>query len=207
MHNFSSHPHPLIPAVDVSLSTDDRELAYKRTQDAVSKLNAIRIKAELPPEMFSAIMELHLTTITEVSVEKRIAEYARRDEQARLDLEARTQRLPLKIVSGAKITRGLKVPVIARPQWAAYLIDCIEIEGIPSHWNVHGIKVGNAFQDMQHQELPYSGDLFRKGGPMGDIKLETLQIAMDFSMIVEYVGPDPDGAVFEATAIGKALRP
>lgn len=39
----------------------------------------------------------------------------------------------------------------------------------------------------------------------GDIS-EEMQTAMDFKFVVEYVGPEVDGEVFEATVVGTAAE-
>lgn len=49
---------------------------------------------------------------------------------------------------------------------------------------------------------PAPGTEFGPGGLLEHMKLETLQTAMDFTIVVEYVGPEANGEVFEATVVG-----
>ena len=70
---------------------------------------------------------------------------------------------------------------------------------------VHDIKVGNRSQ-FASKRGPAAGTEFGPGGICEHLRLKTCQTAMDLSIIVEYVGPEADGEVFEATLVGTATE-
>jgi hypothetical protein len=105
------------------------------------------------------------------------------------------------MMSSDRIKPGQVFSVFGRPQLCAYRVKEIEIDGDPSRWRVHDIKVGNRPQGQQAFRHPIPGERFRKGGIMSDLRLEACQTTMDFVMEVEYVGPLAEGEVFEATLV------
>ena len=128
----------------------------------------------------------------EVAVEKELA-----------DLEARMGRFPMTMNSHdgncpLRIKPGKTTQVLERMQWTSYRVEEIEISGDPSRWLVHSIKVGNREQSPRMFVPPAPGVRFRKGGIMSELRLDVCQSAMDFVLIVEYVGPLTEGEVFEA---------
>ena len=50
------------------------------------------------------------------------------------------------------------------------------------------------------------GRLFTPGGTCYRFVTETIQTAMDFTMLLHYVGSDPEGEIFEAVAMGSMAR-
>jgi len=89
---------------------------------------------------------------------------------------------------------------VAHPQSLAYKIDSIQITGTPKHWRVHDLTIGGRSQTIHAGTL--AGDAFREDGILRDLRLDTVQTAMDVAMIVEYVGPNPEGEPFEAVTVG-----
>lgn len=71
--------------------------------------------------------------------------------------------------------------------------------GSGQDWLIHDVKVGNCSQLVVAGSIP--GDKFF----YQDMKLETIQTAMDFSLVVEYRGSDPEGRVFKATVWGRSV--
>src|SRR5207244_3446922 len=99
---------------------------------------------------------------------------------------------------------GKACVVLVRPQYAAFRPEDFTIHGDRSRWMVHDIKVGNRSQFAAFR-APAPGTDFGPGGILEKMRLETVQTAMNFEICVEYIGPDPDGEVFEATVIGTCL--
>ena len=65
---------------------------------------------------------------------------------------------------------------------------------------VNDIKIGNKSQLAQSGDVP--GACFAAGSPGTEVSFDTLQIAMDFVMIVTYVGKKKDGAPFHCSVMG-----
>lgn len=53
---------------------------------------------------------------------------------------------------------------------------------------------------------PIDGREFTPGGACNRLVLETIQTAMDFDLVVEYVGPEADGEVFEMLTVGTCIQ-
>lgn len=180
------------------LDDDTRAAVLRRTADTMRELNKIRIALELPPAAIAQILEIYASSTREVVFQR---------EQAALAM--RSQRVPMKMTSQDRDYRPLRIrpgviaKVTERPQWCAYRVEEIEIDGDPSRWRVHDIQVGSRPQSASTLR-PIPGERFCKGGIMSELRLETCQTAMDFSLTVEYVGPLPEGEVFEATIVGTA---
>jgi hypothetical protein len=199
MHPFMSPVSP-IACNDANISDEMREKALKRTTDVLQKLNEIRRKLEMPAEQLPIVIETYNKVVAAL-----IAEVAREE------LAKRTKRLPFAMQSETrdcqpmKIARGKPVQVIGRPQMLAFRPEDIAIHGDRARWLVHDILVGGRSQFVQSRG-PTPGTEFGPGGILEHLRLETLQIAMDFKLVVEYVGPEPDGEVFEATIVGTVVE-
>lgn len=183
------------------LDDSTRKAAFQRTEDVLRVCDQIRRDLALPTELLGRILDVYIASAREVASEK---------EQA--DLAARTLRAPMVMSSHDEFHRpfyikpGQCAEVIARPQWLTYRVEEIEIHGDPSHWRVHDIKIGNRAQSPRSFHVPIPGELFRKDGIMSELRLEACHIAMYFVLKVEYVGPLTEGAIFEATLVGTAVR-
>jgi hypothetical protein len=203
---------PSLPGV-ASSGLDDatRKIALGRTLDTLRELEKIRKLLELPVELLPQILEVYASSSREAVLEKeRIARAERSDRlpatmtSASGDcrwLSAGGERLCAP--ASGKLTRGMVVEVVIRPQRYAYRVEEIEINGDPSRWIVRDIKVGKVSQTMNAGKIP--GERFRKGGIMSELRLTTCLTAMDFVLDVEYVGPLPEGEVFSATLVGTAV--
>lgn len=178
-----------------------REAAFQRTAAVLRECDQIRRNLELPSELLGRVLDVYISSAREVALEKEHADFA-----------ARTLRAPMIMSSHDDAFRPLHIKpsrcaeVTARPQWLLYRVEEIEISGDPSHWRVHNIKVGNVSQSPHSFHVPIPGERFCKGGIMSELRLETCQIAMHFVLTVEYVGPLAEGAIFEATLVGTAVR-
>lgn len=192
--------NPLHPPTVTKITDDVRERAKKATIAKLRELDEIRKHLEIPVEQLPMVREIY---------EQQAVLYALED--ARTTAEARRCRVPLTIMSKDDLWRPLKVPpgktaiVVARPQWQAFRVEDVEIHGDRSRWKVHDIKVGTRSQFVNH-EAPASGTAFGPGGVLAKLRLETCQIGMHISMVIEYVGPEPDGETFEATFSGLAIE-
>lgn len=199
MHPFMN---PIVPATNIAdISEEMRDKALKRTADILRKIDEVRRTAELAPEQLPIVVDIYGKVVTAL-----IAEAAREE------MAQRTQRLPMTMRSEDKVGQPMKIKpgkgsdgqhhrVVARPQVVAYRAEDIAIHGDRSRWVVHDIIVGNRSQ-FAAKRGPAAGSEFGPGGILEHMKLETLQTAMDFTLVVEYVGPEVDGEVFEATVVG-----
>lgn len=195
---------PIFPMTMSTLTspdlTDDlREKALSRTHDTLKKLDEIRRKIEMPADQLPLVVEIYTHNAGALLIEKQ-----------REEMAARTKRLPLPIRSEDTERQPMKIPpgkfaqVVSRPQWIAFRIEDISIHGDRTRWIVDDIRIGNRSQLQRSGEIP--GAEFGPGGVCATLRLETCQTAMDFVLVVRYVGPEPDGEVFEATAVGIAFE-
>lgn len=190
--------NPLHPPTIQKITDEVRERAKKATIAKLRELDEIRKHLELPVEQLPMVREIY---------DQQAVFYALED--ARATAEARMCRVPLTITSKNDLYQPIKVPpgrtaiVTTRPQWQAFRVEDIEIHGDRSRWKIHEIKVGNRSQLVNH-DVPASGTAFGPGGVLEKLRLETCQVGMDLSLMVEYVGPEPEGEVFEATLAGLA---
>lgn len=196
---FPGSPDYHSPSIPSIPDEDTRQVVLKRTAEVLRKLDEIRRLLKMPPGMFSYVLEIYAASAREAVLEKERAESAKN-----------VRRTPMKLMSSdreyrpLRITPGKVFSVIGRPQHLTYRVEEIEIDGDPTRWRVHNIKVGNMSQGAQPFMHPIPGERFRKGGIMSDLRLEPCQTAMEFVMEVEYVGPLDEGEVFEATLVGTA---
>jgi hypothetical protein len=192
-----------------------REIAFKRTEHLLRELDKIRRTLEWPPESIAQVIEVYTSSARAVALEATHAAF--KAEQAAKNA-ACMPRLPMQMRSLGTDRRPVCIrpgeiyEVVVRPQGGAYRVEEIEIDGDPSRWRVHEIKVGNESQledrwvdSSKRSHSPIPGERFRKGGIMSDLRLRTCQTAMDFVLFVEYVGPVADGEVFEATLVGTSV--
>jgi hypothetical protein len=180
------------------LDEETRKAALQRTRETLKGLVEISRDLDLPATSLPQVMEIYAASARDVVIESE-----------RADAAARSLRLPMEVRSLGSDYRPLCVrpgevyEVIARPQWIAYQVEDIEIDGDPARWRVHDIKVGFQSQ-VAGTVTPIPGERFRKGGIMSELRLATCQTAMNFVLAVEYVGPLAEGEVFEATLVGLA---
>jgi hypothetical protein len=80
-------------------------------------------------------------------------------------------------------------------------VEEIEILSEPDCWMIADVQVG-ARSQFPHAGPPLPGRLFKPGGTCHHFVTETLQTAMDFTLLVHYVGPEAEGSIFEAVAMG-----
>lgn len=197
MFGLALPPSPYAPVV-LALDDEMRAAALRRTQDTLRELVRICRDLDLPATALPQVVEIYAASAREVVVEKERAEAAARSH--RLPMEMRSLGNDLRPV---RIRPGEVYGVTVRPQWLAYRVEEIEIDGDSSRWRVHGIRVGNQSQ-LAGVVAPIPGERFRKGGIMSELRLDTCQTAMDFTLEVEYVGSLAEGEVFEATLVGLA---
>ena len=115
-------------------------------------------------------------------------------------------RSPLRLVSEQKIKRtdpitGKPTAVHARPYTLAMRVEEIEILSSPDDWIIADVQVGTHSQFPQAGP-PLPGRLFTPGGTCHHFVTEAVQTGMDFRLLVHYVGPDNEGSIFEAIAMG-----
>ena len=112
-----------------------------------------------------------------------------------------TERLPLKIM------KGVAVPVTARVQDRAFRPERVIIAASgtkhgSADWLVNDIKVANQSQFCQAGDI--LGDMFSATAIDAFVSFDIVQVSMDFTMIVTYIGENPEGAYFNAAVLGSA---
>lgn len=196
MHPFMSPMHPSVTHNIIDVPEEMREKALQRTAAVLRKIDEVRRNLELPVEQLPIVIETYGKVVSALIAE------AAREEMAK-----RTSRMPMTMQSESrdyqpmKIARGKQVEVIIRPQTLAFRPEDIAIHGDRSRWVVHDIVVGTRSQ-FANKRGPAPGAEFGPGGILEHLRLETVQTAMDFKLVVEYVGPEADGEIFEATVVG-----
>lgn len=110
------------------------------------------------------------------------------------------ERVILPMSSGFNVKPGETALITARPQTTPLRVERIIIGVNPEHWIVNDIKVGRHSQLADGGELP--GAAFAEHAVGAEVRLDVLPTSANFSMLVTYVGPNPDGAAFCCTAIG-----
>ena len=195
------HPFMSPSTINVANVSDElRDKALQHTATMLRKIDEVRRQLELPVEQLPVVIETYGKVVLALIAE-----------EERKKLAERTSRLPMTMRSEnrdrepMKILPTQKVDVIVRPQ-TVFRAENLAIHGDPSRWVVHDIKVGNQSQ-FAAKHGPARGTEFGVGGILLEqMKLETCQTAMDFVIVVEYVGPVPEGEIFEATIVGKAIN-
>ena len=189
---------PIVPnIVDIPVEVRDRALKY--TAEVLRKIDEVRKQLEMPVDQLPIVIETYGNVVLALIAE-----------EERKKLAARTLRLPLTMRSENRDCQPLKIKpgdlfdVIIRPQTLAFRPEDLAIHGDQSRWVVHDIKIGNRSQFMAKRG-PAPGTEFGPGGILEHLRLETCQTAMDLVIVVEYVGPEPDGEIFEGTIVGLAV--
>lgn len=118
--------------------------------------------------------------------------------------DQRTIRQPLPLNSQGACLPGQRVEIVARPQSIAMRPERIVISQNAADFLIHDIRVGNRSQLAQEGVLP--GDVFAAEAVDTFVAFETIQTAMDFTIIVEYVGTNPEGEVFNAVVFGVSVE-
>jgi hypothetical protein len=204
MNSHFMSPAPGTHNID-DISEEMREKALKRTATMLQKFEELRRAAGLPVDQLPIVIDTYSK-----------AALALIAEAEREDVERRTRRVPLTIrserqeghkVHPVKIKTGEKGSITTRPQVLSFRPEDFSIHGDPSRWLVHDILCGNRSQFAKSPQNGVPGTKFGPSGMLASMRLDTLQTAMDLVLVVEYIGPDPEGEVFEGTFIGTALEP
>jgi len=185
---------PLAPDV---FGEDVKKNALQKTADLLRDLDKIRRAQELPPESLGLILDLYASSTRDAIAEKQHANI--KDDRIPMtmtSIDGNDRPIPVK---PGKITQ-----VTERPLNYKYRVEEIEINGDPSRWLVHDIQVGHMSQ-FANAPRPVPGEQFRKGGIMSGLRLTACETMMDFTLIVEYIGPFSEGEVFSATIVGTAV--
>jgi len=114
----------------------------------------------------------------------------------------RADRITLPMSSGVAIFPNTSAQITSRPQAVAFRPERIIIGGTPGSWIVNDVKVGNRSQFAQSGDVP--GEMFAATTIDGFVSMETVQTAMDFVMVVTFVGDNQDGAQFVCGVLGTA---
>ena len=114
----------------------------------------------------------------------------------------RADRITLPMSSGVAIFPNTSAQITSRPQAVAFRPERIIIGGTPSSWIVNDVKVGNRSQFAQSGDVP--GEMFAATTIDGFVSMETVQTAMDFVMVVTFIGDNQEGAQFVCGVLGTA---
>lgn len=104
---------------------------------------------------------------------------------------AAQQRVILPLSTELRLQFGQTAQITTHPQWHGLQI--FKISCAPG-FMIHDIKIGNRSQFEQAGSIR-SEDLHDR-----ELLLDPLHSLMEIVLIVEYVGPDPEGAAFRASA-------
>lgn len=119
----------------------------------------------------------------------------------------RADRVILPMSSGVNILPNTSAQITSRPQDVAFrpervIIGAAGTSGGAADWIVNDIKVGNKSQFSQSGDVP--GDMFASTTIDSFVSFATVQTAMDFVMLVTYVGANESGAPFYCSVLGTA---
>jgi hypothetical protein len=114
----------------------------------------------------------------------------------------RSDRITLPMSSGVNIFPNTSAQITSRPQAMAFRPERIIIGGQPSNWIVNDVKVGNRSQFAQSGDVP--GEMFAATTIDGYVSMETVQTAMDFVIVVTFIGDNNAGAPFVCGVLGTA---
>jgi hypothetical protein len=114
----------------------------------------------------------------------------------------RADRVLLPMSSGVSILPNTSAQITSRPQNVAFRPERVIIGGAPGDWIVNDIKVGNRSQFSQSGDVP--GETFAATTIDSFVSFETVQTAMDFVMLVTYIGASESGAPFYCSVLGTA---
>ena len=114
----------------------------------------------------------------------------------------RADRVLLPMSSGVSILPNTSAQITSRPQNVAFRPERVIIGGTAGDWIVNDIKVGNRSQFSQSGDVP--GETFASTTIDSFVSFETVQTAMDFVMLVTYIGASESGAPFYCAVLGTA---
>jgi hypothetical protein len=198
-----------------SVTDEDRTVAMSKTISLFKQLTEVSKELGVSPDHMPVMWRAYERFENQIS-DERVTKF--RNEQV-IASSAR-EPLPIRSQAGMRATKDrehIKLPsdrcpldhvvtVTAVPQRAFYQIDQLQILGrsYPEHWRVHGITIGN--QSQFAQEGAIDGRAFGPDGILRDVKFVPMSAGMELAMLVEYIGPNPEGMPFEAAAFGTSLR-
>lgn len=183
-----------------NLSADQLgQLALTRTAAMLQELDKIRRALDMPMEHLPLVIEIHGKVTASLAAEAERERAIQNCERTPLPMRSETlDRQPM------KITHGKPHTVRARPQRRGFRPEDFAIRGDRTRWLVHDIKIGNRSQFESICSAPIPGIEFGPNGVCAHLSLAPVHMGMDLELEVEYVGPEPEGEVFEASIVGTA---
>ena len=115
---------------------------------------------------------------------------------------SRADRVVLPMSSGVNILPNTSAQITSRPQNVAFRPERLIIGGTPGDWIVNDVKVGNRSQFSQSGDVP--GEMFAATTIDSFVSFETVQTAMDFVVLVTFVGASESGSPFVCGVLGTA---
>ena len=114
----------------------------------------------------------------------------------------RAERVVLPMSSGVNILPNTSAQITSRPQTVAFRPERMIIGGNAGDWIINDVKVGNRSQFTQSGDVP--GEMFAATTIDSFVSFETVQTAMDFVVLVTFVGASESGAPFVCGVLGTA---
>lgn len=115
---------------------------------------------------------------------------------------SRADRVVLPMSSGVNILPNTSAQITSRPQTVAFRPERLIIGGNAGDWIINDVKVGNRSQFSQSGDVP--GEMFAATTIDSFVSFETVQTAMDFVVLVTFVGASESGAPFVCGVLGTA---
>ncbi len=115
---------------------------------------------------------------------------------------SRAERVVLPMSSGVNILPNTSAQITSRPQTVAFRPERMIIGGNAGDWIINDVKVGNRSQFTQSGDVP--GEMFAATTIDSFVSFETVQTAMDFVVLVTFVGASESGAPFVCGVLGTA---
>ena len=192
------------PSITAALTPDQHKRVLERTSTVLSDLEKLRKKLKLAPAQMSLVIDIYNK---EAEAARAEAEHEERERNAtRVPLTLRSQVFdPEKphVVIEKKLQRndGKPLAIIARPGFD-FRPEDFAIHGDRSRWLVHDVRIGNRGQFATRHLPAAAGTEFGPGGICEHLRFDICKAGTDLAMLIEYVDPELEGEVFEATIVG-----
>ncbi len=114
----------------------------------------------------------------------------------------RPDRIVLPVSSGVSVKPNTSAQITSRPQNVAFRPMKLIIGGNPEDWTINDIRIGRKSQFVQCGDVP--GEMFAANAADSTVCFDVVLTAMDFTIVVTYIGNDPEGALFSCGVLGDA---
>ncbi len=115
---------------------------------------------------------------------------------------SRAERVVLPMSSGVNILPNTSAQITSRPQTVAFRPERMIIGGNAGDWIINDIRINGKSQLRRGTDIP--GEMFSATTIDSIVSFETVQVAMDFVVLVTFVGASDSGAPFICGVLGNA---